>query len=134
MRNTVLTPPNSKDSAIKNLLAELARFVTTGGVNTLLTLALYQFLVTYIRPEISYAIAWISGFVFLAVAYPKYVFKSETPSIRQTGLLLALYLASFSIGLFLMWLSVQWALHERLSVIIVIVITATGHFSSPLSC
>lgn len=105
-------------------MAEISRFVTTGGINTLLTLLLYQLLVTWFSPQWSYAMAWLSGFVFVCFAYPKYVFRSGKSSPGQLLLLLLLYVSSFLLGLFLMDMGVLWGFHKRVSVIAVIVVTS----------
>ena len=112
----------------QSLLAEISRFITTGGINTLLTLLLYQLLVTYISPQWSYAVAWLSGFVFVSLAYPKYVFRSGKVSFRQLLLLLLLYVSSFLLGLYLMDVCVAWAVHKRISVVAVIVVPSTMNY------
>jgi len=109
-------------------MAEIFRFIMTGGLNTILTIALYQLLVTYINPEVSYALAWLAGFVFIAIAYPKYVFRSDSRSTGKIVLLAILYAVSFSLGLFLMFLFIKLGLHERLSVFVVIAITSSVNF------
>ena len=112
----------------KNLVAEIFRFLVTGGMNTLLTIALYQLMVTYINPEISYAIAWLTGFVFIAIVYPTYVFRSSSRSVWQIILLALLYVFSFSLGLFLIKLVVDTGLNERLAVFVVLGITSSISF------
>jgi len=43
-------------------------------------------------------------------------------------LLLLLYVSSFLLGLYLMDLSVAWAVHKRVSVVAVIVVTSTMNY------
>jgi len=121
-------PTERKFQQNQPLLAEITRFITTGGINTLLTLLLYQLLVSYISPQWSYAVAWLFGFVFVSLAYPKYVFRSGNSSFRQLLLLLLLYVSSFLLGLYLMDLCVVWAVHKRISVVAVIVVTSTVNY------
>ncbi|WP_161957567.1 GtrA family protein [Mariprofundus sp. EBB-1] len=110
------------------LKAEVIRFALTGGLNTLLTIALYQLLVTFINPEISYAVSWLAGFAFIAIAYPKYVFRSATTGVRQIVLLALLYLLSFFLGLYLTSAFVALGMHARLAVFAVIAITSALNF------
>ena len=106
------------------LKSELFRFIVTGGMNTLLTIALYQLLVSFISPELSYAISWIAGFAFVAIAYPTYVFCSGFASKRQLILLAIFYLLSFALGLWLTSLFVGHGLHVRITVFAVSAVTA----------
>lgn len=100
----------------------------TGGLNTLFTLAIYQLVVTFLSPSISYTIAWLVGFLFVLIAYPKFVFRSESLSIKKSISLLLFYLGSFLVGLLLTWSFVHWGLNERLTIFVVIAITSTINF------
>jgi len=128
MSVTALIQQENRFTVYRDLLAEITRFITVGGVNTFLTFLLYQLLVTYLNPQWSYAIAWLSGFVFVSIAYPKYVFRSGKSSPKQLFLLLLLYVSSFLLGLFLMDLSVVLGMHKRISVIAVIIVTSIMNY------
>jgi len=110
------------------LTGEAARFLMTGGLNTVLTIALYQLLVSFVNPSLSYAIAWIAGFIFVAITYPKFVFRSDSTSLRQSMALFYVYLVSFLVGIFLTWMFVRGGGNERFSIFVVIAITSTINF------
>jgi len=114
---------------MKQRLAELSRFLMTGGLNTLLTVAFYQALVTWLSPELSYALSWLAGFVFIAFAYPLYVFRNNRVTAKKTSLLALVYIASFSLGLLLMHELTGWGVHPRLSVFVVIGITTVVNYT-----
>jgi len=109
------------------VLVEILRFATTGSINAVFTVVLYQILIDYINPESAYAIAWITGFVFIAAAYPTYVFRTGS-SFQQTGLLAMLYLGSFVLGLILIHLAFLWGVYDRIAIFAVIAVTSSVNY------
>jgi len=109
-------------------LAEISRFLMTGGLNTVLTLLVYQLAVTFVSATVAYAIAWGLGFLFVCIAYPKFVFRSDDSSLTKAIPLLFFYLTSFLIGLFLTSLFVGYGVNGRLSIFIVIFLTSALNF------
>ena len=75
------------------------RFLLAGGVNTLLTLLLYQALLFKLNAELAWSLAWFSGLVLVSLAYPKLVFKQGVFTLRRVGLNLVYYLFSYLLSL-----------------------------------
>lgn len=53
------------------------RFIAFGGLNTLVTYALYCALVTFIAPQVAYAIVFMLGIALAFVLNSKYVFGAR---------------------------------------------------------
>jgi putative flippase GtrA len=93
------------------LPADAARFVAAGGLNTALTLGIYQLLVSGLSESLSWSLAWLAGLVFVSVAYPKSVFRGGRLTWRRVLLNAAWYIAGYALSLALLLL-----LTRRLSV------------------
>ncbi|WP_051563831.1 GtrA family protein [Enterovibrio calviensis] len=102
--------------------ADFLRFLAAGGFNTILTLLIYQGLLFFISPEVSYLISYCTGLVYVYFVYPSKVFKAEK---KGSGLVsVAIYLTSFFLGI----LIVANFSNERLAVFVAMVFTTAYGF------
>ncbi|MEZ5593770.1 MAG: GtrA family protein [Gammaproteobacteria bacterium] len=99
---------------------QLLRFLLAGGLNTLLTLALYQLLLLWWPYPVAFSTAFICGIVFTGLVYTRFVFEVSTTRRRFTHNALY-YLLSYGLSLGLLSLLVdQLGIAERLAVFITI--------------
>jgi putative flippase GtrA len=114
-------------------VAEIGRFLLAGSANTLSTMAVYQLLVTISSPAVAYSLAWLIGLLIVAVAYPKLVFR-VTCGWARGGAIVITYAVVFVVGLLLIKLLDSVAIHNRLSIFLVLAVTATmSYFGSRLA-
>lgn len=118
---------------MRGRIAEIGRYLFAGSANTLSTMAVYQLLVTIFTPVVAYALAWLVGLLIVAVAYPKFVFR-VTGGWARGGAIAITYAAVFVVGLLLIKLLDSVAIHNRLSIFLVLAVTATmSYFGSRLA-
>lgn len=106
-----------------SLHGDLIRFLVAGGLNTLLTLAVYQALLFAASPGIAYAIAWVVGILFVMIVYPSRVFPEGRTGMLDRVLLGCFYAVVFLLGLLLLNLLNSAKLHPRLSIFLVMAFT-----------
>jgi len=58
----------------KDIYMDGFRFLIAGGLNTVLTLGIYQLCLLVMEHEIAYSLSWIVGIIFLMKFYPARVF------------------------------------------------------------
>lgn len=106
------------------LLRTAIKFLGAGLGNTLATIALYQLLVGPLGAKLAYALAWAAGIVLVVALYPRFVFGGRNSF--GTGLRLGLtYAVVFLVGLGLTALFDHWDVPPRLTIFLVVAITAT---------
>lgn len=110
------------------LLGDGVRFLAAGGLNTLLTLGVYQLLL-FVAPDwLAYAASWVAGLAFVTSVYPDRVFVGGRRDRAARLQLAATYATLFVLGLgtlrALGWLGVP----PRLSILLVIGVTTLGNF------
>ena len=108
-----------------SFIADSFRFLVAGGLNTLLTLGLYQLLIFALSPHLAYAVSWLAGIIFVIKVYPDRVFpggRSDTKARIKLGLS---YLGVFLLGLAILHLSCSLGVDARLAILIVICATTT---------
>ena len=103
------------------------RFLVVGGLNTLLSYALYLLILQFADYTLAYTLSYVSG-IFIAYAFNSF-FVFRTPFSWQKGIQYPLvYLGQYLLGLGILWIEVTWLnLDERVmplvNVIILIPIT-----------
>lgn len=102
--------------AAKNLGADALRFFIAGAANTLFTTAVYQILLFFLPPSISYLVAWVVGFILVLTVYPEKVFPGGQKDFVSRVLFAIAYFAVFLAGLGLLhWLNAA-GLSSRFSI------------------
>jgi putative flippase GtrA len=108
-------------------IAEISRFVIAGCANTLLSLAVYQLLVTIIAPSMAYSLAWLFGLLFVALVYPRMVFRVQGSLMRGASLA-AVYASVFVVGFVMIDLLEFTKLNPRLSIFLVLPTTTALNY------
>lgn len=103
------------------LRLEALRFALVGGINTLLTLALYQMALCWTGEKVAWTVAWAAGIGFVAVAYPKFVFTRGRMTWRRCLANSAYYVLSYGISLALLAGLVALGVHPRPAALLVVV-------------
>jgi putative flippase GtrA len=111
-----------------HLLADGFRFILAGGVNTLLTLGIYQLGLVFLPHTLAYATSWFVGILYLLIVYPVKVFPGGTASFKRNVTVVAVYLTVFLVGLWSLERAVEFGLHERLAIFVVLIVSATLNF------
>ena len=124
-------PMNKKISQAvtgNHLLGDSLRFVLAGGLNTVLTLGVYQVVLFSLPHNQAYSISWMVGILFLLIVYPTKVFPGGVPSIKKSTATVIIYLTAFFLSLTILdWMVVQ-GLHKRLAIFVVLVVSTTLNF------
>jgi putative flippase GtrA len=111
------------------LIPEFSRFTIAGGLNTLLTIGIYQVTLTLLGPNVAYMTAWLAGLVIVSLAYPKLVFRLQTTLLKRMALA-SQYIGVFLSGIFLLDSLVIGGIHPRIAVLIVAAISAIVSYTA----
>jgi len=111
------------------LIKDSLRFLLAGCLNTLMSLALYQLLLSVIAPTLAYGITWALGIMILLVFYPKKVFPDSNPAAVDYIFITFFYVLVFVVGLCSLSGLSSLNINPRLSIFIVLVITTLCNFS-----
>ncbi len=107
---------------------DLRRFLIGGGVNTVLTVIIYQLLIIYISPSFAYGVSWIIGFIFLVYVYPNKVFKGASRSLLSRLLCGIVYLLVFSSSLLMIDVMELHGVNPEVIVFIAISFSSIANF------
>ena len=110
------------------LSADVVRFLTAGVVNSGLTILIYQGLLFAVSPGLAYSVAWICGLVLVALVYPDWVFKGGRRRWMDRAGIAASYVIVFLFGLLILHLAQAVGISARISVFVVVALTATLNF------
>lgn len=103
--------------------AQVLRFLVVGGLNTLITYAIFIGLGLIIEPWIAYTIAFAAGLAWTSIGSSHFVFRVEF-AWRRIAVFTACYLVVWSIGqLVILLLSPSSVLDLLLTSLIVLVTT-----------
>ena len=111
------------------LISELGRFVIAGGLNTLVTVGIYQLILTLLGPMEAYITSWLAGLIIVSLAYPKLVFRLQTTLLKRMALA-SQYIGVFLLGIFLLDLLVNGGVHPRIAVLIVAIVNAVVSYTA----
>lgn len=115
---------------MKLLTGNGLRFVIAGAFNTLMSIALYQVMLFVTMPSIAYAITWLAGIIFVAVAYPSVVFIDVSLSRHNSAVTVVIYICSFLLGLLVISFAEGAYPKNRLSIFAALTLTTTFNFIS----
>jgi len=104
------------------------RFLAAGGLNTLLTLAIYQLLLFAAPDWAAYALSWVAGLAFVVIVYPDRVFAGGRRDAGARARLGATYAALFLLGLAALRGLGAAGVPPRLSILAVLVLTTGANF------
>lgn len=106
---------------------EISRFLVAGLTSTLLTMGLFQLLVTFIDPALAYSLCWIVGLLFVAAVYPTFVFNAQRSWTNGLAVLLV-YAGVFVLGLVLLIALDRVLLSSRWGILIVVGVTTVLNY------
>lgn len=112
-----------------NFIHDAFRFLLAGGLNTILSYLAFLFFLLFTTYQISYALSWVFGIIFIAAFYPSKVFVGSDKSWRKTFIFVAQYVVIFFVGLYcIILLTTKFIVDEKISALITMVITAALNF------
>jgi len=102
------------------LFQQAYRFLIAGGLNTLLTLAVYQVLLSWVTYSVAYTIAFSLGIAFTGVVYVRFVFPGKATRMKFFTNA-AYYIISYLLSLLVLDAIIRWtAIGERYAIFITI--------------
>lgn len=120
--------PGIKRAAAKILQVDFARFLVSGGFNTLVTYGIYLLLLNVLSYKTSYTVAYVAGIVLAYSLNRYFVFKSHQ-GIKSVALFPLVYLAQYLTSLLILWVWVEkLGLDSRIAPLIAIAITVPMTF------
>jgi putative flippase GtrA len=114
----------------QNIFSDGLRFLIAGGLNTLISFCLYQFLLLFLTHGVAYTICWIAGIVFIAVFYPSRVFPGSIKSKKRIIATIISYVVIFALGLWFLDQLVASGINPRIAIFAVLILSATLNFIS----
>ena len=84
--------------ALGSTAGQLMRFVVVGGINTVVTGAIFLALSTVVAPALAYTVAFAAGVIFALTVTPRFVFSERTAPSRR-AIYGAWYLVVYLVGL-----------------------------------
>lgn len=112
----------------KDFFSDGIRFLIAGGLNTLLTVFIYQLCLLFMRHEVAYGLSWFVGIAFLITFYPTRVFPDSNGTWIRKALISVLYILNFVISLWLLNQVVLYGIPPQLAIIIALIYTTTINF------
>lgn len=107
---------------------DAVRFLVAGGLNTLLTLVVYQVALIWFSEQVSYSVAWAVGLGYVAIVYPNRVFIGGRKDGISRLLVVVSYVATYAIGMFVLTKAVEIDVHRRLAIFISLIVTTVLGF------
>jgi len=115
-------------AASGRVIGQGARFLLIGLFNTGFTVLVYQGLLFFMGPELSYTIAYAMGLVIVSILHPKVAFQVAQPSATTVGGILLYYIAIYFIGVSLLHLLEPIVGNPRLTIVLVLAILIPVNF------
>jgi putative flippase GtrA len=107
----------------KTLKQDIARFLLSGGLNTVLTYGIYLLLILVLDYKLSYTISYIFG-ILLAYLLNRYVVFKSHKGIRSIISLPVIYGAQYCVGLFVIWIWIEkFNLSPQIAPLVAIAVT-----------
>jgi putative flippase GtrA len=114
----------------QGVLGDGLRFALVGAGNTLFTLLVFQLLLFWLSPLVSYYLSWAIGLAVLLVAFPRYVFKGSAATPWRAASTVAIYLVSLLIGGVLLGELTAFGMNPRFGILITIGFTTLFNFAA----
>jgi putative flippase GtrA len=108
-------------------IPEFSRFLIAGLANTMLTLGLFQLLITFLDSALAYSLCWIAGLLFVALAYPSFVFNVKCNWANGLAVM-TVYVFVFAVGLLVLKLLEQSAINPRMGMFVVLIATTASNY------
>lgn len=106
------------------------RFVFLGGVNTGITLVIYQLLLFALPPLPAYYASWAIGLMALIFAFPSYVFKGSHGGLWRVIATIGIYMTSLTLGGLLLTRTKALGIEPQFGIFFVIGLTMFFNFAT----
>ena len=108
-------------------IAPAIKFLTVGGINTLLTYSIFIGLTFIVKTWIAFSLAYVLGLVWTVFMNSKWVFgsRSDLKNMTHFG---AIHILLFLIGQAVIWLSADQGIEDKLLISVTIIA-----FTAPIS-
>lgn len=113
----------------RDAIADAARFVAAGIVNTAMTLVVYEIALFLMPPTAAYALSWCAGLAFLLILYPSRVFPGGSRRAIDLIILAASYIAVFLAGLAILAALTKATAAPRLAIVAALTVTTVLNFA-----
>ncbi|QJB58047.1 GtrA family protein [Pseudodesulfovibrio sp. zrk46] len=104
------------------------RFLSSGAANTIACLLLYELLLFFFSPTISYFIAWLCGVVFMCIVLPLFVYKNEKVEWKKSLYNFIYYVVYLFVSLKLILYFISLNVYEELAPFLALCITVPMSF------
>ena len=108
--------------------AQALRFIAFGGINTLVTYALYCAIVTFIAPQIAYAIVFLLGIGLAFVLNSRFVFRTRLRA-GSAAIYPLVYVVSYGANALLMHAFIAMGSGPRIALAFALVIVTPLSFA-----
>ena len=115
-------------TGVSGARGDALRFLLAGGVNTVLTSAIYLLFALVLKPTVAYAIAWCLGLLFVAVVYPDHVYRGGRNDVRSRFWLVVSTVTVFVIGIFTLQVLVALTGIHQIAFFITLAVTTCLNF------
>jgi putative flippase GtrA len=126
----MMAPVMLREFKQENFVGDGLRFIILGSANTILTLLVYQVLVSSLSPLLSYYLSWVIGLLVLLIAFPSYVFRGSRLTLRRALATIIIYICSLVFGGLLLAKMIVQGVHLRLAILFVVALTMIFNFSA----
>ncbi|MBG0791829.1 MAG: GtrA family protein [Desulfovibrionaceae bacterium] len=110
------------------LMGQVWRFLSSGSLNVVISLAIYEIMVLKFSPTVSYVTAWVIGVFTVSVLYPLFVFKNRRLHIDKSLFNVIYYVVYAVVSVYLLNLVISWGVHKGLAPILVLCIVTPATF------
>jgi len=110
------------------LMGQIWRFLSSGSLNVVISLAIYEIMVLKYSPTISYVTAWIVGVFTVSVLYPLFVFKNKRLHLDKSLFNVIYYIVYAAVSVYLLNLVISFGMHESLAPILVLCVVTPVTF------
>ncbi len=107
---------------------EIVRFIVAGGINTLLTLALYWLLLEWLEYRLAYTVSFVAGVVSGFALNTYVVFRVPWSWVRLLAFP-SVHAVNYVVGLVIVWLGVRvFGIDERIAPVVAAVVIIPLNF------
>lgn len=110
------------------LLGQIWRFLSSGSLNVVISLTIYEVMVLKFSPTVSYVIAWIIGVFTVSVLYPLFVFKNRRLHLDKSLFNFAYYAVYAVVSIYLLNFVISLGAHKSIAPILVLCIVTPVTF------
>ncbi len=110
------------------LAGQIWRFLTSGSLNVVISLTVYELMVIKFSPTVSYLTAWTIGVLIVSVLYPLFVFKNKTLRFSKSLFTTLYYVAYAAVSVFLLNWVISLGVHKAFAPVVVLCIVTPVTF------